>query len=154
MRALVRRGSKILVYLFASIGFMDLVGRVVVVPISGMFYGHVIGLPVDFERPEVILSDDRSYKAIIYVWAGPAFDAGCDKMVAVVDAWAPVNTSWESDNIVYRARCDEFFTVDWEPPADGRVKPRLRIQADAGKGEFMSRFAMSGRVAVAYQGDH
>ena len=154
MRAFVPRGAKLLVYLFACVGIIDLIGRVVIAPISGMFYGHAIGLPVGFEKPEVVLSDDRSYKAIIYVWAGPAFDAGCDKFVSVVYGWAPVKTSWTKENIVYRAGCDEFTQISWEPPADGRVKPRLRIKADPAKGDFMSRSAMDGRVAIAYQGDH
>ena len=150
----MKRASQIFLYAFAVVGFLDLGGRVILFPFTGMLFGYVAGLPVDFKAPEVVFSGDHSLKAIIYVWSGPTFDAGCDKMVAIVDAAAPVQTSWKSDNLVFRAGCDEFFHIQWDSPADGRVRPRLRIEANAGKGDFMSRSAMNGRVAVAYQGDH
>lgn len=107
------------IYAFALIGFLDTVGRGILMPLTGTFYGLALRLPFDIDVQKVVVSPDDSMKAIVYVWSGPAFDAGCEKMVAVVDSWKPTNAAWQPANLVYRADCDSVDQITWELPASG-----------------------------------
>ena len=145
--------GKALLYVLALVGLLDILGRVLLVPFSGSIYGHVVSLPLDYTIRKVVPSKDGLLKAVVYLWAGPAFDAGCEEMVAVVGGSQSVNTAWRAENIVYRAECNELGQIGWEPPAEGRVTPRLRIDADPARAISMSRLAVDGAVAVAFRDD-
>ena len=153
LKKVIRSCSRALLYAFALVGILDTLGRFLLAPFAGAIYGHVVSLPLDYTIRKVVPSTDGSLKAVVYLWNGPAFDAGCEEMVAVVGGSQSVKTAWRAENIVYRAECNELGQIDWEPPSGGRVRPRLRIDADPAKAISMSRLAVDGTVAVAFRND-
>jgi hypothetical protein len=145
---------KALLYLFAVIGFVDVCGRLLLWPIIGEIYSYRTRLPSDVAIVSIVPSADRSLQAIVYMWTGSGLDPGCGEFVSVLEGSSPEAAGWGEDNRVFaNDTCDNSLKMTWEPPADGRVKPRLRINADPAKATLMSRLALRGTVAVAYRND-
>ena len=143
-----------LVYLFAAIGFADVCGRLLLLPLSGQFFNYRVQLPSDTEIVSIVPTADRSLKAITYRWFGSGFSPGCGEFISVLRGSEPDRTGWDLTNRVFQDnKCDDSIKMTWDPPSDGREEPRLRIDADAAKATFMSRYALRGRVAVAYRND-
>jgi hypothetical protein len=150
----IRTIFKALLYLFAAIGFVDVCGRLLLLPLTGQIYGYRIRLPWDVEIVSVVPSADRSLKAILYRWTGSGFNPGCGEFVSVLEGSASDTTGWGASNRVFaNTTCDNSLNMTWEPPAGGRIKPRLRIDADPAKATLMSRHALRGTVAIAYRND-
>jgi hypothetical protein len=145
---------RILLCLFAAIGFADICGRLLLWPMIGQIYSYRTRLPWDVEIISIVASADGSLRAIAYKWTGSGFNPGCGEFISVLDGRVSDTTGWGEDNRVFQNdTCDNSLKMTWEPPADGRVRPRLRIDANPSKATFMSRYALAGTVAVAYGND-
>jgi hypothetical protein len=151
----LRKVIKALVYLFAVIGFVDICGRLLLLPLAGEIYGYSVRLPSDVEILSIVPNPDRSLKAVVYRWLDlGGFNGGCGEFVSVLDGRASDTTGWDASNRVFaNDACNHSINVTWEPPAGGRLYPRLRIDADPATALFMSRTAHGGKLAVAYPND-
>ena len=143
-----------LVYLFAAMGFADICGRLLLLPLSGQFFNYRVKLPLDTEIVGILPTADRSLKAITYRWLGSGFNPGCGEFVSVLRGAEPDRAGLDVANRVFQDNtCEGSIKMTWYAPSNGREEPQLRIDADAAKGTFMSRYALGGRVGVAYRND-
>jgi hypothetical protein len=146
---------KIWLYAFALIGFTDVCGRLLLFPLIGQIYGYALKLPAGLEIVSIVPSADNSLKAVHYASCGSGFDPGCYDFVSVLNSGSSERMGWGAEHQVFSTSMDvpKDLKLSWEPPRDGRVRPRPRIDADPGKATVMSRLALGGRVAVAYRND-
>jgi hypothetical protein len=153
----VRRSLiKISVYAFALIGCIDVCARLLLLPLAGQIYGYALKLQSDLKIVSIVPSADNSLKAVHYFSCGSGLNPGCYDFVSVLEGGTSEDVGWGAENQVFASHMDDpGLQLSWEPPRDGRVRPRLRIDADPGKATvtMMLRFAHGHRVAVAYRND-
>jgi hypothetical protein len=108
--------------LFAVIGFVDICGRLLLLPLAGEIYGYSVRLPSDVEILSIVPNPDRSLKAVVYRWLDlGGFNGGCGEFVSVLDGRASDTTGWDASNRVFaNDACNHSINVTWEPPAGGR----------------------------------
>ena len=149
--ALGKRARSVTLSAFSVVGFIDLIGRFLLVPLMGTFFGQAVTKPIWFDQVASLSAPNGKEKAVLFASAPPG--SGCNEFLSVVRSDTPDRIAWQERHWVFITQCRDQLQFSWEPPADGRVRPRLRVNAEAASGDLMRRFALEGTVAVAYRGD-